>query len=59
MLGLTDGLSLLILRSCEPLEDTLIAALRADNEIKKKVLYNSVTCNFGSYKNKSGKGYIY
>lgn len=42
MLGLTDGLSLLILRSCEPLEDTLIAALRDDNEIKKNVLYNSV-----------------
>lgn len=33
----TDGLSRLILKLCEPLEDTVILALRADNKIKNRM----------------------
>lgn len=37
-----DGLSRLILKFCEPLEDTVIATIRAENEIKN-VLCNTAT----------------
>ena len=47
----TDGLSRLIQKNREPLEDTVIASLRTEVEIKKTMLYyTGTTCDSGRNK---------
>ena len=41
-LGHADGLSRLIPKYCEPLEDTVILTLKDESEIKKNLLVNTV-----------------